>query len=146
MRMLRSLSGMGHISWKGHQQVFTGHVLLRIATTFMYIGAAIKIPALSDHPAEPDDKPECASSWRLPHLRYIYNIEGAQRTRVDHCAYGGSSVKPTDLLAAHMPALARTADEAPHKGRCTRGRRATCKRSLTGLDGGGRWKTSECKE
>ncbi len=131
------------MSFREMDQLHTANLLLRVTITMLYAGAALQVPVLMEHPAEPHDLPEAASSWRLAHLRHLRALPYCRATELDQCMWGALSRKPTCLFTVHMMELEQQVRARQGGGFCTHGRRHA---PLLGRDGaGGGWLTAAAK-
>ena len=81
----------------------TGNLLLGVALRLFLVCLLSGSTAIVEHPAEPQDRSDMPSIWRLDVIQLFLRFPFCQRLRVLQGCFGAPSVKPTDLLVAHAP-------------------------------------------
>ena len=109
--------GIDNLVTKERKAVELGSQLLRAAIELLYAAAAVGCVFVLEHPAEPQQPLHCPSIWKLPQLKHAFATLGVQRVRIDQCALGAPSKKPTELAVAHAPCLAEQANTIRCPGR-----------------------------
>ena len=109
---------------------------------FLYEAWIYGVPALMEHPSHNECVPDAPSSWMLPALRRLQRLPGVQAHHVHQCMFWGQGLKPTVLLAVHLPSMGSLLAARQVHGRCTR---SGPHRGFWGVGPDGLWRTAHLK-
>ena len=122
-----------------YEQLLVSSILLFAALRLLSLAILMGVPAVMEHPKEPED-PTRASIWKLPWVLKLLQCEGVRRFLIRQAEFGAVSVKPTHLLVAHISGFQMALQK--HTVPVQWDRLIT----LQGRDEDGRWRTAAGKE
>ena len=145
-RALRSAAlpwGLHDLTRREGEQVDLGSALLRATVLLLFMAWARRFAAVMEHPWLPWEG-GAPSSWRLPEMVALQQLEGVVLVRLDQCCAGAPSMKPTGLLAVRLPELGAALGALPGGGRCG-AHLGHAHVELRGRDDSGGWRTAPAK-
>ena len=95
--------GIACLSLREQKQLEIANQLLRAMIRILVVSFSAGAAAVMEHPAIPTWLPHAPSSFLLTELSWLAQQDGVTRTLFDQCTFQAPSVKPTMLLAVHLP-------------------------------------------
>ncbi len=105
------------VSWQERQQLNLASALLQTSLTFMATALQTGVSMFLEHPACATWR-RASSIWRLPEVQELRQHAAAVTIHLDQRTTGAASRKPTTLLCAHLPEMAKEVASLPGRGRC----------------------------
>ena len=138
VRTADDLWGLPQLRLLEFDQIGIGNLLLCFtAEAFLRLAGRRGIAAV-EHPKEPEE-PDLASIWKLPLIRALCELPGAELLTLSQGLLGAPSCTPTGLLCLNLPGMCHAVARHRVTPDVPRG-------SSIGLDRSGQWATSALKE